>query len=392
MTTELFSKLESYYDEMISLRRYFHAHPELSFEEEETPKKIAAYHRELGLEVTERVGGRGVVSKLIGGKPGKTVALRADFDALPIQEETDLPFKSEVDGVMHACGHDAHTASLLVLAKVLTEMKEDLPGTIVFIHQHAEESPPGGAIDMINDGCLGGVDAIFGTHIWSEFPIGTIRYRKGAVMAATDRFDLEVIGKGGHGGLPHTTVDAIVTASQLVANLQQVISRKVDPLKPAVLTVGSFHSGKAFNAVSGKAEITGTVRTLDEETRDIVEHELEQMVKNTCAAAGADYRLDYQRGYPTLNNHEKETDLIVDVASEVIGEENISEMEPIMGGEDFARYLEHVPGTFFFTGAKNAELNANYPHHHPKFDIDEKSMLIAAKTMGSATLTFLNSK
>ena len=387
---QLFKKLDESYEEMVSIRRELHRYPELSFEESETPKKIAAYHRNLGLEVTEKVGGRGVVAKLQGGKPGKTVALRADFDALPIDEETNLPFKSEVEGVMHACGHDAHTATLLVLAKALVDIKEEIPGTIVFIHQHAEEIPPGGAIDMIKDGCLDGVDAIFGTHIWADFPIGTIRYRKGPVMAATDRFELDVIGKGGHGGLPHTTVDAIVTASQLVTNLQSIVSRKVDPLKPAVVTIGSFHAGKAFNAVSGKAEITGTVRTLDQDVREMVEHELEQVIKNTCHAVGADYRFVYERGYPTLNNHDKETDIVIKAASHVVDKENINEMEQIMGGEDFARYLERVPGAFFFTGARNDKYNATYPHHHPKFNIDESAMLIAAKTMGSAALNFLN--
>lgn len=390
MLQDIFKQLDETFDEMVSLRRDFHMNPELSFEEVKTPQKIAEYHRNLGLDVRTEVGGRGVVATLKGGKPGKTAALRADFDALPIQEENDIPYKSKTDGVMHACGHDGHTATMLCLAKVLTKNKDRIPGSIVFIHQFAEELTPGGAKPMIEDGCLDGVDAIFGTHLWSPFELGTIGYRTGDVMANADRFDITVIGKGGHGGMPHQTVDAIVTASRLVSDLQQIVSRGVDPLKSAVVTVGSFHSGNAFNVVAEKAEISGTVRTFDQDVRDEIERKIETIATHTCQAAGADCNFSYERGYPAVKNHPEETELLVNAAKQVVGRDNVLEMEPVMGGEDFAYYLQHVPGTFFFTGARNEEIGAKYPHHHPRFNIDERAMPIAAKTLAAAAFNYLH--
>lgn len=390
MLEDIFKQLDETFDEMVELRRDFHMNPELSFEEVKTPQKIAEYHKNLGLQVRTEVGGRGVVATLKGGKPGKTVALRADFDALPIQEENDVPYKSQTDGVMHACGHDGHTATMLCLAKVLVKNKDQIPGTIVFIHQFAEELTPGGAKPMIEDGCLDGVDAIFGTHLWSPFDVGTISYRTGNVMANADRFDITVVGKGGHGGMPHQTVDAIVTASRLISDLQQIVSRGVDPLKSAVVTVGSFHAGKAFNVVAEKAEISGTVRTFDPDIRDAIEKKIETIAKHTCQAAGADCEFSYERGYPAVKNHPEETELLANAAKQVVGSDNVFEMEPVMGGEDFAYYLQHVPGTFFFTGARNEEIGAEYPHHHPRFNIDERAMPIAAKTLAAAALNYLN--
>jgi amidohydrolase len=261
----LFGKLDNLYDEMVDIRRYLHQHPELSFQEVNTAAYVKSYYEKLGIEVRGNVGGNGVVAKIHGGKPGKTVALRADFDALPIQDEKNVPYKSQVPGVMHACGHDGHTAALLVLAKVLNEMKGSLPGTYVMIHQHAEEYAPGGAIAMIEDGCLEGVDVIFGTHLWATEPAGTIQYRIGPIMAAADRFEVTIQGKGGHGAQPHKTNDAIVAASQLVINLQQIVSRRVNPIDPAVISVGSFVAENAFNVIADKAKLIGTVRTFSEE-------------------------------------------------------------------------------------------------------------------------------
>lgn len=390
MLESIYEKLESCFDEMVSLRRDFHQHPELSFQEVRTPKVIADYHRNLGLDVRTEVGGRGVVSTLTGGKSGKTVALRADFDALPIHEETQVSYKSQNEGVMHACGHDAHTAELMVLAKVLVDYQEEIAGNIVFIHQFAEELTPGGAKPMIEDGCLDGVDAIFGTHLWSPFPVGTIGYATGPVMANADYFEIEVTGKGGHGGLPHETVDAITTSSRLVTDLQQIVSRNTDPLKSAVLTVGTLHAGHTFNIVAEKASMSGTVRTFDEDVRSTIEKRMEEIVYHTCKAAGAQGRLSYVKGYPAVVNHEKETKLLVEAAKDAVNEKEIFEMAPVMGGEDFAYYLQHVPGTFFFTGAGNEKLEAIYPHHHPKFQVDEQAMFIAAKTLASAAIRYLN--
>ncbi|MBY0121120.1 M20 family metallopeptidase [Bacillus sp. S/N-304-OC-R1] len=388
MLKQLFSKLDNYYDEMISIRRYLHQHPELSFKEVKTANYIKSYYEKLGIEVNGNVGGNGVVARITGAKPGKTVALRADFDALPIQDEKDVPYKSLVPGVMHACGHDGHTATLLVLAKALHEMRDDLQGTYVMIHQHAEEFAPGGAISMIEDGCLDGVDVIFGTHLWASEPTGSIQYRVGPIMAAADRFEITIQGKGGHGAQPHRTKDAIVTASQLVVNLQQIVSRKVNPIDSAVVSVGSFVAENAFNVIADKVKLGGTVRTFNEDIRSAIEKDIERIVKGTCYTAESEYDYLYARGYPAVVNHKEETEYLIQCAQSIDGVRIVEEAEPQMGGEDFAYYLQHVKGTFFFTGAKPENTEENYPHHHPKFDIDEKAMLIAAKTLSSAALEY----
>jgi amidohydrolase len=385
LLNKLFAKLEGYYEEMVAIRRYLHQHPELSFQEKETAKYIVSFYEKLDIEVKGNVGGNGVVARVYGKKPGKTVALRADFDALPIQDEKDVPYKSTVPGVMHACGHDGHTATLLMLAKSINELRDELEGTYVFIHQHAEEYAPGGAKSMIEDGCLDGVDVIFGTHLWAGEPTGKIQYRTGPIMAAADRFEIEIQGKGGHGAQPHKTKDAIVTASQLVLNLQQIVSRKVNPVESAVVTVASFTAENAFNVIADKAKLVGTVRTFNEEVRSYIEAEMERVVHGTCYLSDSSYQYKYFRGYPAVVNHANETNFLIQCAKDVPEVNIIEESEPQMGGEDFAYYLEKVPGTFFFTGAK--PLNSEgYPHHHPKFDIDERGMLIAAKTLGTAAV------
>src|SRR4051812_28100631 len=386
MLNNLFTKLESYYDEMVSIRRHLHQHPELSFQEYNTARFIQDYYENLNIEVKGQVGGNGVVAKVNGKLPGRTVALRADFDALPIQDQKDVPYKSLAPGVMHACGHDGHTATLLVLAKVLNELKDELEGNYVFIHQHAEEYAPGGAVTMIEDGCLEGVDVIFGTHLWASEATGTIQYRTGPIMAAADRFEIEIQGKGGHGAQPHKTKDAVVTASQLVINLQQIVSRKVNPVESAVVTVGSFTAENAFNVIADKAKLIGTVRTFNDDVRQFIEEEIEKIIKGTCYLSDSTYKYLFERGYPAVVNHAKETEFLIASAKEVSEVIHIEESELQMGGEDFSYYLKEIPGTFFFTGAKPPCAETNYPHHHPKFDIDEKAMLIAAKTLGTAAI------
>ncbi|WP_090763728.1 M20 family metallopeptidase [Bacillus sp. OK048] len=386
MIKQLYSKLEDYYEEMVSIRRYMHQHPELSFHEYNTAQFIKEFYEKLGIDVKGNVGGNGVVAKINGKYPGKTVAIRADFDALPIQDEKDVPYKSLVPGVMHACGHDGHTATLLILAKVLNELKDELEGNYVFIHQHAEEIAPGGAATMIEDGCLDGVDVIFGTHLWASEPTGTIQYRTGPIMAAADRFEIHIQGKGGHGAQPHKTKDAIVTASQLVINLQQIVSRKVNPVDSAVVTVGCFTAENAFNVIADKAKLIGTVRTFNDDVRQFIEDEIERIIKGTCYLSDSTYSYLFERGYPAVVNHAKETEFLIASAKEVPEVIHIEESEPQMGGEDFAYYLKQIPGTFFFTGAMPPGADPGYPHHHPKFDIDEKAMLIAAKTLGTAAI------
>ncbi|WP_042351864.1 M20 family metallopeptidase [Bacillus massiliigorillae] len=385
-------RLEQLYPEMVELRRYFHQHPELSFHEVHTPKKIAEYLTNLGVEVHTGVGGRGVVGYIRGGKPGKTVALRADFDALPIQDEKDVPYKSTVPGVMHACGHDGHTTILLSVAKVLSEIKDELAGNVVLIHQFAEEIVPGGAKPMIEAGCLDGVDAIFGTHLWSPIPVGEIGYRSGAFMAGADGFDIEIIGRGGHGAVPHATVDPIALGTSIVQQLQQIVSRRIDPLKPAVLTVATFNAGKAFNVIPTTARISGTVRTFDAAVQDEIIKHMQNIIAYNCEHAGATYTFNYEKGYPAVINHEAETELLKKKAIDIIGEDNVKQIDPSMAAEDFSYYVQKVPGTYFFTGAGNKDTDIIYPHHHAKFDIDERSMLIAAKILASTAVDFLNNK
>lgn len=385
MKEKLFEKLTNSYEDMVVMRRYLHMNPELSFKEEKTAKYIVDFYADLGVDVRSGVGGNGVVARIKGGRLGKTVALRADFDALPIQDEKDVPYKSTVPGVMHACGHDGHTATLLQLAKAINEMREELAGEYVFIHQHAEEYAPGGAKPMIEDGCLDGVDVIFGTHLWSLTDIGTIEYLTGPTMAAADRFDIKVQGAGGHGAAPHQTKDAIAIGAQLVTNLQQIVSRRVNPTESAVLSVGSFVADNAFNVIADSAKIGGTVRTFDPDIRDLMELEMKRVVDGTALANDCKIDFVYERGYPALVNHKEETEFLKSVAEKIPGVENVVETKPHMGGEDFAYYVEKVPGTFFFTGARPEN---PFPHHHPKFDIDENAMLIAAKVLGAAALDY----
>lgn len=388
MLDKLNELLVEHYEEMVEIRRYLHQFPEVSFKEFHTAAYIADFYKDLGITVTTNVGGNGVVAKIEGALPGKTVALRADFDALPIQDEKEVEYKSKVPGVMHACGHDGHTATLLVLAKCLNKLRDQLAGNVVLIHQHAEEYAPGGAIAMIQDGCLDGVDVIFGTHLWAGVPLGTIQYRVGPVMAAADRFSIKIQGSGGHGAQPHKTKDAIVSGSQLVMNLQQIVSRRVNPVDPAVISVGTFVAENAFNVIADSAQLIGTVRTFNDDVRDQIEKEIDSVAAATCALNGSSYEYSFDRGYPAVVNHKEETEFLVEIAKEIPEVVSVEETAPHMGGEDYAYYLRHVKGTFFFTGAKPEGVEVSYPHHHPKFDFHEKAMLVAAKTLGSATILY----
>lgn len=386
---KLYTELDEIYDEIVAIRRHLHENPELSFQETNTAKYIAEYQENLGHEVRKNVGGNGIVAFLRGDKPGPTVALRADFDALPIQEETDIPFRSKNDGVMHACGHDGHTAALLGLAKVLNGMKSELEGNVVFIHQHAEEVVPGGAKSMIEAGCLDGVDVIFGVHLQAQTPAGEVSYRIGPLHAAADFFEVKIQGKGGHGAYPHHTKDSIVIGSQLVGNLQQIISRKIDPLEPAVISIGTFEAVNANNVIADTALLKGTVRTYSNQVRNYIEKEMENVIASTCQLYHAEGKLDYRRGYPALITHEKETNFVAELAIDIPEVEAVKETEPSMGGEDYAYYLEKVKGTFMFVGAEYPNVKESYPHHHPKFDIDERALLISAKLLGKATIEYM---
>jgi len=390
MLDRMHREMEEMYDQMVAWRRHFHQYPEISYQEIETPKKIAEILTGCGIEVRNGVGQRGVVGTIIGAKPGKTVALRADFDALPIQDEKDVPYKSRVRGAMHACGHDGHTAALLGVAKVLSEHRDQLSGNVVLIHQHAEESLPGGAAEMIQDGCLESVDAIFSSHLMSTLPFGVVGTKKGAFTSSADGFEVTIRGKGGHGASPHQTVDAIVVAVQAINQLQLIVSRQVDPMKAAVLSVGTFQAGEAPNIIADSAIFSGTVRTFDPDTRALMEREIRRIVEGVCETLHAEAEIKYTRGYPTVMNHERETDFFLNIAVRDLGAEKALVVPPLPAADDYAYYLEKVPGMYFFTGAAMADPAANFPHHHPRFDFDERAMLVSGKLMLSLVHDFLN--
>jgi amidohydrolase len=375
-------------EEIIEWRRDFHQHPELSFEEKRTSKIVAEFLKGCGLQVKENVNGYGVVADLIGAEKGPTIAFRADMDALPIQEETGLPFASKVPGVMHACGHDGHTAILMGAVRLLTSQKDKLKGNVRFIFQPAEELNPGGALGMIQEGVLHGVEAVFGLHLWSELPSGTFRTCYGPMMAATDRFTIEIEGKGGHGGMPHKTIDSIVIASHLVMSAQHIISRNIDPLESGVITFGELKAGTAFNIIANKAVLEGTARSFTPEVRETLQKKLQELTDGLAKIYGATIKINYQRGYPAVVNHDREVDIMIDVAKEVFGVENTGTMKPIMVGEDFSYYLKEVPGAFCFVGAGDPN-QPMYPHHHPRFQIDESVLPLAAEWFYRLALKYL---
>lgn len=368
-------KLQANFEDMVEIRRHLHMYPELSFKEVNTPKLIAEKLRSYGIDVKENVGGNGVVGYLKGAFDGPTIAFRADFDALPIQDEKEVSYKSKVDGISHACGHDIHTAALLGLAKSLAENRESLHGNIVFIHQFAEEVVPGGAKAMVEAGCLEGVDYVYGSHVSSWSELGTVLFCEGYAMAAADFFELTIQGKGGHGASPHETIDPIVAAAQFVFGVQPIVSRNTDPIESAVITVGKIESGTVGNVIPDKAHLTGTVRTFSPAVRDMVE----QKLNNLCKAIEIQYdaKLDftYTRGYDAVYNHPVETAMLREAVSINLPELQVLNAPPRMGAEDFTYYLQEKPGTFFFIGGGNPEIDAVYPHHHPRFDVDEQSML-----------------
>lgn len=379
MLTKIYEMLDSHYNEMVEIRRYLHQYPELSFHEEKTAQYIANFYKKINIPVQTNVGGNGVIATLKGKLPGKTIAFRADFDGLPIQDEKDVPYKSKVPGVMHACGHDAHTATLLIFAKVMQQFQDQIPGTIVFLHQHAEEQTPGGAISIVESGALDHVDAVFGTHLWSTLPLGTVSLRHDELMAGADRFLIKIFGKGGHGAYPEDTKDALLIGTEIVTKLQTVVSRKISPVDTGVLTIGRFSSGTGFNIIANEAELEGTIRYFDCEVKQKMKDELKRIVNGICLANDVTYEIDYTDGYPPVVNHEREAKIIFDVTKDVPGVHLVEEGPLQMGAEDFAYYLLKKPGAFFFTGAGKLDVE-NPPHHHPLFDIDERSMLIAAKT------------
>ncbi|MFD0697191.1 M20 family metallopeptidase [Paenibacillus sp. GCM10027628] len=381
--------LQQCFEEMVGWRRYLHQNPELSFHEYRTAEFVANHLRSWGIEVRTQVGGNGVVGLLRGTGQGPTVALRADMDALPIQDEKNSAYRSLVSGVMHACGHDAHTSTLLGIAKVASQHREKLKGNLVFLFQHAEETTPGGANAMIQDGALEGVDAVFGVHLWTPFPVGHVFAKAGPMMAAPDEFTIRIQGKGGHGGLPHQAVDSIHVGSQLVVNLQSIVSRQVDPVEPCVVSIGSFHAGSSFNVIAETSTLSGTVRTFNSGLQKDVKERMERITDSTCRMFQASYVFDYKMGYPPVVNDMNEAERFFKVGTELFGEEAVHESPLIMAGEDFSYYLHQKPGCYMFVGAGNEEAGIIHPHHHPKFDIDERSMLNSARLLLGMALDYM---
>lgn len=370
--------IERLYPDMVKWRRHLHRHPELSYEESETSRFIAQRLEEIGCAYREGVGGYGIVATIQGNAPGPVVALRADMDALPIQDEKECEYASTVEGVMHACGHDGHTATLLAIAAYYQANKERLAGERRLLFQPAEETTPGGAIGMIKEGALDGVDAVYGVHLWAPLPYGLVSSKGGPFMAAADEFTIDITGLGGHGGMPHATVDTVLVGTQLVQSFQSIVSRSVNPLDSAVVTVGSIHAGTANNVIAETCELKGTVRTFNERERTRIHRRLAELTKHTCEMHGATYKLDLRIGYPPVVNDEAEASRFFEVAKQLLGPDAVVPSDAIMVAEDFAYYLEKVPGCFMFVGAGNEETGAVYAHHHPKFDIDERAMAKAA--------------
>lgn len=381
---------------LVEWRRDFHMHPELGFEEHRTAARVAEILAPLeaeGLEVRRGVAGTGLLATLTGGLPGPCILVRADMDALPILEADDgRPYRSRTEGVMHACGHDGHTAILLGLAHRLWEGRASLRGTVKLAFQPAEEGP-GGAAPMIADGVLDApkVDAAIGLHLWSHLPAGTIGVRSGPIMAATDQMDIRVEGRGGHGAKPQETVDAIVLAAQVVSGLQTLVSRNVDPLQPAVVTLGTIHGGFRHNVIAPEVTLTGTVRTYAPELQDLLEQRIRQVVEGTCSAHGGCGHVTYTRTYPATVNHSGMTRLVAEAGRTVLGAAGVVTAEPSMGGEDMAYFLEAVPGSFFFLGAAPAGRHPGPPHHSPDFDIDESALPLGVSVLESAVRMFLES-
>lgn len=361
--------------ELVATRRDLHRHPELGYEEHRTSERVASRLSELGFQVTRGLGKTGVVGRWPAAQTeGPTIAFRADMDALPIQEENTCDYASATPGIMHACGHDGHVAILLGFARWLSQAPP-LPGNVVLIFQPAEEGG-GGAVPLIEAGVLDNppVSAIFGLHLWSQVQVGAVGVKSGPFMAAADQFRIEVLGKGGHGAMPHQTTDAVLAAAQIVCALQNIVARRIDPQEAAVISVGTLHAGTAGNIIAERAEMQGTARSFLPEIRDSLPGLVEESARHAAAGLGARTTLDWERGYPPLFNHPRESDLVRRAAVALLGEAPVLEGKPTMGAEDMAYYLEKVPGCFFWLGAGNPEKGIDKPHHNPRFDIDEDAL------------------
>ncbi len=387
MIVELRKDVQSLQEDLILWRRDFHRHPELAFQEQRTSSVVRRFLEGLSIPVSP-CAGTGLVGILEGRPGGKVVALRADMDALPLKEEGEKEYISENPGACHACGHDGHMSILMGVASLLARRRAEFRGKVVLMFQPSEEKLPGGALPMIAGGALEGVNAVFGLHLWQGLPTGTVACLKGAMMAAADEITITVIGKGGHGSLPQLSVDPVLVASQLIVNLQSIVSRNVDPLEAVVITIGRIEAGTAHNLIPSQARMLGTVRTFNAEVQRLIEKRITEVVEGTCRAFGAEGVLKYDHGYPAVVNDAEMCDLALKVAAQCLGPGCVINVNPVMGGEDFAYYLAKVRGAFLFFGMGDG---TRYPHHHAAFDIDEKALPHATLLMSALALEYLQS-
>ncbi|WP_040471179.1 amidohydrolase [Lentilactobacillus kisonensis] len=389
--SELMSRLEQSEDEMIQLRRHFHEYPELSFKEKNTSQYIKNYYQGLDCTVRSCGDGYGMIVDIDSGHPGPKLALRADFDALAIQEDNTLPFKSKNPGVMHACGHDGHTAYMMVLAKNLIAIKDQLKGSIRIIHQPAEEVSPGGAKSMIADGALDGVDNVIGIHVMSSMPTGAIGYHLGESQTGRSDFTVKFTGKGGHASMPHLSNDAIIAGSYFVTALQTVVSRRIDPFDTASVTIGSFDGAGSFNAIKETVTLKGDVRVMKEATRQKIREQISQISHGIETTFGVKAQLDYDDNYPVLYNNPKFTEAIIKELkqAQIPQVTQITDFGPQDPSEDFAYFAQKKPSSFLYVGCMTDD-GANHPHHSPDFLMNEKCLLIAAKAAGTATVSYLS--
>lgn len=384
-------KVSALSGELIALRRNFHQHPELGYEEYITSEAVCVYLAQCGIEVS-RLCKTGVVGILRGAHPGRTVLLRADLDALPVTEETGVDYQSQIPGKMHACGHDAHTAMLMVAAKILAEYRDQLHGNVKFLFQPNEEGSA--ARDTIAEGVLDNpkVDAAFALHIWSQLDSGKIGVSEGAVMAALEEFKVTLRGKGGHTGSPQVAIDPIIAACNLVQSIQQIQTRELDAREPTVIMVGSIHAGTASNVIPDKAEIAGTMRFLyrdEEQGKQLLKEKFEKVVKGICYASSTEYEIEYSRDHsPAVINDPAMVALVRDTARGLVDPSQVVNYAYI-AGEDFAEFSREVPSAFYFVGAGNPAKDTCYPHHHPKFNIDEDAMLTGVAMHVNTALNFL---
>lgn len=381
---------EKYLQHMINLRETIHMYPEDGFSEFTTSKIIIEELEKLGIKVQKNVAKTGVVGLIEGKYPGKTVLLRADMDALKIQEQADVEYKSKIDGMMHACGHDGHVAGLLGAAMILNELKDNLHGNVKLVFQPAEERD-GGALPMIEEGVLENpkVDAAFAAHLWGYLNEGEVHSKEGPMMASPDIFNIKVIGKGGHGAVPQESIDPIVITCQIVNSLQTIVSRKINPLDPVVITCGRIQGGDCHNVIPNEVELEGTIRTFNEETRNWVPKVMEDLIRGITTSQGAAYEFKYEPKYPALINDKYMTSFAKESLKKVVGEENVFDLkEPNMGGEDFAYFAQKVQSAFIFVGIAN---NKSEPviHHNPYFKWDSKNVGILAQSLSQIAIDYL---